>query len=345
MREVRLAVLVVNYRTAALTLGCVESFVEQLDPGRDCAVVIDNASGGDSADEIETAIESRGWADRVRLIRSPLNGGFSAGHNIGLAAVRAEVYVLLNSDSIVQPGALQELYRASREHPDVGILGPRLEGEDGEVQQSAFAARTPIGEFLQAADTGPLSRLLRRFEVVLPLSQEPREVEWASFACVLLRRELIDQIGLLDDGYFMYFEDVDYSRRARKAGWKVLYWPRAVVVHLQGGSSPVHLAREVRKRPPAYFYAARSRYFAKAYGRAGLWLANLLWHLGRSVSLCREWLGLQRRQTCEREWRDIWHNAARPLSASTRPDPTLEMRDDMDAYAAGPRSKQDELRT
>ena len=165
-----------------------------------------------------------------------------------------------------------------------------------------------------------LSRLLKSWEVLLPISREPREVEWASFACVLLRRELIDEIGPLDDGYFMYFEDTDYSLRARKAGWKVLYWPEAVVVHLQGGSSAVHEAREVRKRPPAYYYAARSRYFAKAYGPAGLWLANVLWHLGRAVSLCREALGQGQRRSCEREWLDIWHNASRPLTASTRPD-------------------------
>ena len=318
----RLAVLIINYRTLDLTIRCVGSFVDELLAGRDCAIVVDNASGDGSGERLANVVRARGWTDRVKVLQSQENGGFSSGHNLGLREVRAEAYVLLNSDTIMHPGTLDEIYQVSVEHPRVGIIGPRLEGAEGRVQASAFRDRTPVGEFLEAANVGPLSRLLGKYEVVLPVTDEPAHVAWLSFACVLLRGEMVDQIGVLDDGFFMYFEDADYCRRARAAGWGVLYWPKARVVHFRGGSDPsrVRKARERRERPPACYYASRSRYFAKAYGRSGLWMANLLWHAGRVLSFARETLGGRYRRFGGSRWRDIWQNAGRPLSASSRSD-------------------------
>ena len=101
----------------------------------------------------------------------------------------------------------------------------------------------------------------------LPISDQPQGTPWISFACVMVRRQVIDQIGLLDDGYFMYVEDTDYCRRARAAGWEIWYWPASRVVHLRGGSSPVKSLTAKRGRRPRYYYASRSRYLAKFYGR------------------------------------------------------------------------------
>jgi len=130
---------------------------------------------------------------------------------------------------------------------------------------------------------------------------------------VLIRREVFDRIGLLDEGYFMYFDDMDFCRRAWQAGFTTLYWPRARVVHLRGGSGPVKQLTAERRRPPRYWYASRSRYYAKFYGRTGLWLANFCWYAGRVISLVREAFRLKQPHTYERQWLDIWTNALNPL--------------------------------
>jgi serine O-acetyltransferase len=127
---------------------------------------------------------------------------------------------------------------------------------------------------------------------------------------------VIEQVGLLDEGYFMYFEDIDYCLRVRAAGWKVLYWPQARVVHLKGSSSLVTAESEERRRAPRYYYEARARYFARWYGRRGLFLANGLWHLGRCISLPRELIGNAPPRLREREAIDIWTSALQPLRAS-----------------------------
>jgi hypothetical protein len=309
----RLAVVIINYRTAELVGDCLATLEGQLRPGVDEAVIVDNASGDESPQQIERLIRDRGWGSWARLVRSPVNGGFSAGNNAGMRASDAEAYLLLNSDTLVRPGAIEALLEALRQRPEAGIVSPRLLLPDGRLHVSCYRFVTPIAVMLGAAKTGVISKLFWRYQVVLPESGRPTEPQWTSFACVLIRREVVRQIGLMDEGYFMYFEDQDYCRLARKAGWKVVNWPAAVVVHLQGQSSPVRSLTAAKRRRPRYYYASRSRYYAKHYTVVGLWVTNLLWCVGRAVSLTRELLGLKQPHLCEYEWLDIWTNALRPM--------------------------------
>jgi hypothetical protein len=313
MPPYRLSVIVINYRTPDLVLGCLESLAPQVDASQDHVVVVDNDSGDGSIEAIEKAIASRCWSAWTKVVRSPLNGGFSWGNNLGIRAAEAEAYLLLNSDTIVRPGALEELRRAMAERPDAGVIGPRLEDPDGTPQVSCFRDRTALGELIGAAATGPVTRLLRRYEVALPVSDGPMEPHWVSFAAAALRRRTVEQVGPLDEGYFMYLEDVDYCRRARDEGWRVLYWPAARVVHLRGGSSPVKRLTAQRRRLPRYYYESRSRYFAKHQGVAGLWAANLCWMAGRAISLLREVVGERRPHCCAAQWRDNWTNWLSPM--------------------------------
>jgi N-acetylglucosaminyl-diphospho-decaprenol L-rhamnosyltransferase len=307
----KLAVVILNYRTPALTLACLESLQDQIDADTR-VIVVDNASGDGSADRIEQAIALHDLDADV--LRSPTNGGFAAGMNFGIKAVPAEAYLLLNSDTIVRPNALMLMREAMRAHPEAGIIGPALIDENDAPAQSCFRDPHPVSELLRAARTGVLQRSLERFELVLPKTSAPMEADWIAFACVLVSRKLIDDIGLLDEGYFMYFEDVDYCHRAREAGWKVLYWPAAEVAHFAGSSSGVSSAKQT-KRAPRYYYEARARYYAKWFGREGLWLANALWHVGRGVSFCRERLGRES-AVRESEASDIWTNALAPLATA-----------------------------
>jgi len=281
--------------------------------------VIDNYSGDGSADKIEAWLDASSIAGRARLIRSKTNSGFSGGNNIGMAALDADFYLLLNSDTLVRPGALGGLLAAAVSRPDAGAIGPRLEDEDGTAQQSCFRFISPLSELLGSASSRPLSRLLGRFEVALPVSDAPIECDWASFACILLRRAAVDAAGPMDEGFFMYFEDAEYCRRFAKAGYATLYDPSARVVHLRGGSSPVKAAMARGGRPPAYYYASRTRYFRKSYGPAGPVAANLMWLFGRMIARLRPLTGKPLRPACKNQASDIWTNWLDPLGDNKAP--------------------------
>ena len=311
-----LAIVVLNYRTAALTNDCLDSLASEIEPGFR-AVVVDNASGDGSAEAIAAHIAQRGYGGWAELLRSPVNAGFAAGNNLGIRSVPARAYLLLNSDTLVRPGALRQLLGALGDHPRVGMVAPSAEDGSGRVVETCFRFPHPMTELLRAASTGLLTAALRRYDVPSRASDAPLEPDWVPFAAVMIRRELIDAIGLLDDGYFMYFEDLDYCLNARAAGFGILYWPDARIVHFVGGSSNVTTAGEGLRRAPRYFYEARSRFFAKHFGLPGLLLANAMWITGRGVSLPRELLQGKRPHLREGEASDIWINVMHPFRPSS----------------------------
>jgi len=122
----------------------------------------------------------------------------------------------------------------------------------------------------------------------------------------------------MDEGFFMYFEDIDYCRRMLKAGWKIVFWPKAVITHLGGGSiSETQKSQGARPRGPRYFYEARARYFCKYYGIVMLWAANVLWTMGKGLSLLRQWTSGRPSHCRVAEYRDIWIRGFRPLHPPT----------------------------
>lgn len=313
-----IAIVILNYKTPDLVVDCLQSLQDQIVPGI-AVVVVDNASNDGSAEKIDAEIEARQWQDWARVLRSPVNGGFAAGNNLGIRAVEAEAHILLNSDTIVRPGAIAELLRAMDLHPEAGLIGPGFVDRDGSRDLSTFRMIRPLSEFVRSAATGPITRLLPKHDIHFRTADSVAEPDWIGFAGVLIRREVIAQVGLLDEGFFMYFEDTDYCRRVRNAGWTILYWPKATVVHLLGGSSEFSSESGLRDRAPRYFYASRSRYFAKHYGWTGLLLANLAWILGRCISRPRELLGNKPQQQRAREGRDNWINFFDPLRVPALP--------------------------
>jgi N-acetylglucosaminyl-diphospho-decaprenol L-rhamnosyltransferase len=301
----RLCIVIVNYRTPQLALDAVSSLEGQVDPVTDQVVIVDNDSRDDSVRRIENAITNRGFGAWCSLVRAPRNAGYAAGTNLGIRAADADYYLLMNADTLARPGAIATLLAEMRAHPAVGIAGPRLEDPDGESQVSCFRDHSPWSELLAAARAHALSLLLGRYEVRQPVSDEPIDADWLSFACVLLRREVIVKVGLLDAAYFMYFEDSDYCRAVRQAGFRIRYFPNARIVRL-GGRRHTALSRE---RAPRFFYASRSRYFRKGYGPLGPWVANVFWQWGRTLSLAFELAGRRLPHSSEKAWRDNWIGA------------------------------------
>ncbi len=308
----KLLVVITSYRARDLTFDCLNSLENEVaeNPGIKVGIC-DNGNEDDTAEFLNRSITENDWQDWAYVLSVMPNRGFSGGNNVVLNGAlnsdsEYDYFLLLNADTIVRPGAIRELVSSIEANDAVGIACPRLEWPDGEPQVSCFRYISPVSEFLNSAKTGPVTRLLRGWEVPTPVSDKPVEIEWGSFACALIRIEVVQKIGVLDEGYYLYFDDVDYCRSARQAGWKVKYFPASRVVHLRGKTNPVKELTAKRHRRPDYWYLSRSWYLRKFYGTAGLFLANLLWHAGRTISLLRELIGNKKPHVCEAEWIDIW---------------------------------------
>jgi len=277
-----LLVVIVNYRSAELAIDCLGSIEAEIRarPGSHVAVV-ENASGRDQVDRLRSEIDRRNWQGWVTLIEADRNGGFAAGNNVAIGWAMGwpkppDLFWLLNPDTVVRPGALASLVTFLATHPRVGLVGSRLEDPDGKAQHSAFRFPSILGELEGGLRFGPASRLLEKNAVVRPISDVPEPVDWVAGASLMVRREVFDQVGPLDDRFFMYFEEVDFCRRARAGGWACWYVPESRVVHLVGQSSDVTSAAGATKRRPRYWFEARKRYFLAHHGRARTLLANLV---------------------------------------------------------------------
>ena len=300
-----LLVVIINYKTPDLTSQAVLSVIPQLG-GDDKICVVDNLSQDNSIDFLTKFIEDNNFQDKVNFIASPINGGFSAGNNIGIKSEESKYYLLLNSDAYIKEQAIQQLITKIQQSSSIGIVAPQLIWEDGKQQTSCFNYLTPVNTFLNTVNTGIISRLFSLLgvnEVAIPLTKHnTTNPEWLSFACILLRGSLIQDIGLMDEGYFMYYEDMDYCHRAKIAGWSLSYEQNAKVVHLnQGASNQVTI-----KRLPRFYFDSRSRYFLKFHGHLGLLLANLNWSVGRVISLFREIIGNRSPLSHKTMFMDIW---------------------------------------
>lgn len=315
--DAALSVSIINYRTAAMTIRCAGSVLADLGDVPARIVIVDNASGDGSGDEIARWIAALPEPGAVRLVRSPVNSGFSGGHNLGMEGA-APLHLVLNSDALLRPGFVPAILAAAAADSGAGLVAPRIEHEDGSQQVNCFRIPSPFSELIRGARTGPVTRLLRAWDVPLDMPPGPGEIGWASFACILLRRQMADAIGPMDEGYFLYFEDTEYCLRAGRAGWRIAHAPQARVVHLRGGSAPVKALATAGRRLPSYYYASRARLLAQAHGRAGLWAANLAWHAGRAVAGARRLMGRPPPPALEAEARDIWTGALRPLASAAR---------------------------
>lgn len=302
----RICAVIVNYKTASMTRDCVATLAEQLDPSIDRIVVTDNASGREEYESLRREIASLRLGELVELLPLAENGGFSAGNNAGIRACEAQLYLLTNSDTLFRPGAVGALLAGAEANPAAGLISPRLEWDDGEPQVSCFRFHRPPAEAIHSANSGPVTRLLRSFDIPIEPVEEVTFPPWTSFACVLVRKEVFDAVGLLDDGFFMYYEDEDLCRRARNGGFEIVNWPSARVVHLQGKSSRVDSDSQEKKPLPDYVYLARSRYYRKHFGIPGWIRANLYWIGGRILSLLRQAILGTPRPVPRGESRGIW---------------------------------------
>ncbi len=301
-----LSVIILNYGTPDLAIASAESALPEIEALGAVLLLVDNASLDNSASRFGEWRARQGDPDHIKLVVSSENGGFAAGNNLGIEAVEADYHLLLNSDTVVRPGAVSALLGAMRADDMLGLAGPVILDETGARAVSRFRTRTPFSEFVEASGLDFFYRRHRKHVVPLQEHESADEMQWISFACVMLRREMIDAMGPLDERYFMYFEDSAYGLKARAAGWKIARIETARVTHLEAKSSGVEDDAAAHRRLPRYFYASRSRYFTDHFGARGWVAANLYWYLGRIVNYARLFALRMPKKTAAWRGADIW---------------------------------------
>jgi N-acetylglucosaminyl-diphospho-decaprenol L-rhamnosyltransferase len=268
---VDVSVIVVNYNTAHLLAEMRAALLAAQGGLALQTIVIDNASRDDSLDVL------RHEYGEAELIVNRVNVGFGRANNQGVERASGRYVLLLNTDAFVAPDTLDKTVRYMDAHPDCGVLGVRLEGRDGELQPSCRYFPTPWNVFL--ARTG-LARHFPNARLVDDMSWDHagvRECDWVTGCYYLVRREVIDRIGLFDPRYFLYCEEMDHCRRTKQAGWKVVYFGDTRVVHLGGESAKSDGQLTVSgKQISALQVESELLYFRKHHGLRGVWATVLL---------------------------------------------------------------------
>ncbi|HUS69448.1 MAG TPA: glycosyltransferase family 2 protein [Anaerolineae bacterium] len=273
-----LSVVIVSYNTRELLRGCLGSVLAVLDSRvKHEVIVVDNASTDGSVAMIRDSFP------QVCLLANSQNRGFAAGNNQAIQQSSGQYVMLLNPDTLVLKGALESLMALLEERRDAGVVGPKLLFPDGSFQHSAFTFPTLVMIFL---DFFPLhyrlldSRINGRYPRSLYERAEPFPIDHPLGAALMVRRAVIEEVGLLDESFFMYCEEIDWCLRIKKAGWRILCVPRAEIVHHVGQSTRLF-------RDEMYVELHRSRYrlYHKHYGvgfrRVARWLVALgVWSQG-----------------------------------------------------------------
>lgn len=268
--------LTVNYKTADLALRAVEAALADLEALGGKAIVVDNDSQDGSSDRIRSAIAARGWSDRVVFLPSERNVGFGAGNNLGFRHALdwddpPEYFYLLNPDAKPDPGAIQTLVEFMDTHRHVGLAGTRVRHEDGSLRLSAFRFPSVLSEIESGLKLGVASRLLERWRVWAPEPPTTGPVDWVSGASVMIRRQVLETVGMFDETFFLYFEETDLCLRAKRAGWPTFYVKEAEAEHI--GQVSTQFKDNSRPRP-SYWFDSRRHYIRKNHGSWQLAAAN-----------------------------------------------------------------------
>lgn len=258
------SVIVVNWNTRELLakcLRCVQDTVQRVS----CEIiVIDNASSDDSVAMVRRDFPA------VRLIANTENVGFARANNQGIPLAQGRYVLLLNSDAFVRPNCIDRMVAFMDAHPKAGMAGCKLLYEDGRLQPSCARFPTLLTELFTAFGLDKLfsrSKLFGRYLMTDWDYNDTRPVDVIMGAFMLVRREVIQQIGMLDESFFMYSEEVDWCYRCQQAGWQVLFTPEAETVHLWGGSTG-----SIKVETLLRLYRARVQFFRKHYGRLSAFL-------------------------------------------------------------------------
>ena len=304
---VDLSIVIVSWNVRDLLRQCLLSVLANL---QTCEViVVDNVSTDGSAEMVRAEFPD------AHLIVNTENRGFPAANNQGITVAQGRYVLILNPDTKVVGDALATMVAYADANPDVGVVGPQLLNEDGSVQSSRRRFPTLAIALLESTWLQPCAprRLLERYYVQDQPDGATLDVDWVKGAALMARRDAIERVGLMDEGYFMYSEELDWCRRFTDAGWRVVYLPAARIVHYGGKSSDqVVTSRHI------HFQTSKVRYFHKFHGRfvgellRWFLIGNYIWQLGLEGA---KWLvGHKRPLRAERiaAYRQVLQSRLRP---------------------------------
>lgn len=277
-----LSIIIVNWNTSELLVQCLDS-IYRADPHLTFEIIIvDNGSTDNSMDAVNERFPN------LKTIANARNLGFARANNQGLAIGTGRYFMLLNSDTIVPPGEIDKLVHFADQSPDIGVLGPKLLNMDGTLQESWSSFPSLWSEFV-----GQNFRE-RQPETNLPFAYD---VDWISGACMLVRAKTIEEIGMLDEAYFMYSEEADWCYRIKAGGWKVIYLSNAEITHLGGGSADRTSLIQL-----TLLYQSKIYFFKKNYSRLKAVLLRYGLALSNSYGLVRRFFLLFRNDR-----KMVWH--------------------------------------
>ncbi len=270
-RKFELTIIIVNWNTRDLLQQCLQSCYPLLGE-LDCEiVVVDNASSDGSAEMVRARFPD------VHLFVNRANLGFARANNQAMTVSESRYVLLLNSDTVVLPGEIQKLIAFMNSHPQVGAVGPQLLNPDGSVQPSYGPKPSFYQMFIDLTGLSSMNQKDYAQPSRPQVTGGVQSVGWLQGACLMMRREAISQIGLLDEGYFMYTEEVDWCYRAQKAGWSLYHLPEARVIHL-GGQSAAQQPTQKRQQ----LYRSKLLFVRKHRG----WVQYVALRLVTKVSAC-----------------------------------------------------------
>ncbi len=268
-----IAIIIVSFNVEELLRECIKSIYGETMHTRFDIWVVDNASGDNSIRMLR-----RNFPE-VHLIANDDNVGFTRANNQAIRRCRSDYVLLLNPDTLIEDGAIDRMVQFMDAHPDVGVSGCRVLNEDGSLQLACRrSVPSPSVAFFRLTGLSrlfPRSRVMARYNLTYLDPMQTHEVDAVSGAFLLIRRRTIEQIGLLDESFWIYGEDIDWCVRAKRAGWKVMYHPEARILHYKG------VGCSLNNRKTSYeFYRAMYLFHRKHFAADCPAVMNLLIYTG-----------------------------------------------------------------
>ncbi|WP_407409023.1 glycosyltransferase family 2 protein [Methanobrevibacter sp.] len=270
-----LSIVIVNYQTFEMTKNTINSVLEHSYPFSYEIVVVDNASSDDSLSRLQEHFK-----DKVKFIASSENNGFAAGNNQALRQVRSDYVLLLNSDTIVWENTLENIYDYMESHDDVGACGCRVRLEDGQLDKACKRSFPNVKNSFFRLFHIPTNSKDDNYNLTDLPDDGIYEIDCLTGAFMFMRKSALDEVGLLDETFFMYGEDIDLCYRIKQGGWKIVYYGESSITHLKGASS-----KKQKNKLIYEFYRAMYIYYKKHHAKESFFLTNIVVYVGIAV-LC-----------------------------------------------------------
>jgi len=292
----KIAIIIVNYRTAKLACKCIDSIVKNKSNKYETSIfIVDNDSNDDSGEILSKKVDTTKGQVNLEFIPSSINGGYAYGNNLAIKhinkhAIKFDYFWLLNPDTEIKLGADEALIAMFHNNNNIGICGSQLQDANGMTQASAFRFPGVVSESLNALKLGFLDKLFVRHKGVYEISSIPVRVDWVAGASMMIKASVLEKAPEMDEKFFLYYEEVDYCLKVKNNAWECWYVPGSKVIHYVGAATGISDMRKKAPRRPRYWFDSRRRYFIKNNGKTSTLVTDVvfmicyfLWRLRRQI--------------------------------------------------------------